>query len=701
MTDLLLGIDVGTSACKAAIVDADGAERAHGQAPTPWRKVPTGAEIDPRALLDAALEAAAAALAAAPEGTVRGVGVTGMAETGVLLDGRGEPLAPAIAWHDARGGPEAEALGAEIGERRFIRTTGLPVTALCSAPSALARRQLPGSAAARRWLNVGRMGRARPRRRRGRRAVAGLPDRPARPGRRRRRSPTRSRGRGRGRTSSPSHPGRDARRPRRRLLARRRGAVLTVGGHDHLAAGVGAGVVAPGDVSTRAARPRRSSARSRRRSTPSDRAGRRGRAERGLARRRGPPRDPRRALVRPRLQEVLDALGIADEDRPELDAGALATAPGDAPALDLDFRALERPPVRLPADVAPERVWRATLDAAAAMVDAQLARVDEVAGPRRRLVVTGGWARDEAVLAAKARLGPLETPPVVEAGCRGAALLAGVAAGLFESADTLPASPPRRRRDRLMAEPLLEARRIVKRFGRVRALRGANFTVNAGEVVALVGDNGAGKSTLVKCLAGVQPPDAGEIASRAGRWRSPRRSRPARSASRPSTRTSRSPPTSTPPPTCSSAARARAGCSASSGSWTSARCAAAPTRRSPSSASGCPTSAPVGDAVGRPAPVRRGRRAVAWASKVVFMDEPTAALGVVQTRQVLDLIRRVRDRGVAVVLISHNMPEVLAVADRVEVLRLGRRVAALQRRARRRWRTRRRDDRRAADEEAA
>jgi simple sugar transport system ATP-binding protein len=68
-------------------------------------------------------------------------------------------------------------------------------------------------------------------------------------------------------------------------------------------------------------------------------------------------------------------------------------------------------------------------------------------------------------------------------------------------------------------------------------------------------------------------------------------------------------------------------------------------------------------------------RAVAYASKVIFMDEPTAALGVVQRGRVLDTIRRVRDRGVAVVLISHNMPEVLAVSDRVEVLRLGRRVA--------------------------
>ena len=66
---------------------------------------------------------------------------------------------------------------------------------------------------------------------------------------------------------------------------------------------------------------------------------------------------------------------------------------------------------------------------------------------------------------------------------------------------------------------------------------------------------------------------------------------------------------------------------------------------------------------------------MAWASKLVFMDEPTAALGVVQRERVLDVIKRVRDEGIAVVLISHNMPEVLSVSDRVEVLRLGRRVA--------------------------
>ena len=71
-------------------------------------------------------------------------------------------------------------------------------------------------------------------------------------------------------------------------------------------------------------------------------------------------------------------------------------------------------------------------------------------------------------------------------------------------------------------------------------------------------------------------------------------------------------------------------------------------------------------------------RSVVWASTVILLDEPTAALGVVQRQHVLDVIRRVRDRGIAVVLISHSMPEVLEVADRIEVLRLGVRVARFQ-----------------------
>ncbi len=86
-------------------------------------------------------------------------------------------------------------------------------------------------------------------------------------------------------------------------------------------------------------------------------------------------------------------------------------------------------------------MWSGALEAVAHGAEAILAHIDAVAGPRRKVVVTGGWARDEELLAAKARLGPFEHPAVAEAVARGAALLAGVAAGIFESADALPAIP--------------------------------------------------------------------------------------------------------------------------------------------------------------------------------------------------------------------------------------------------------------------
>ena len=233
----------------------------------------------------------------------------------------------------------------------------------------------------------------------------------------------------------------------------------------------------------------------------------------------------------------------------------------------------------------------------------------------------------------------------------------------------------------MVTQPLLEARGIVKSFGRVHALRGADFTVNHAEVVALIGDNGAGKSTLVKTLSGVHPPDAGEILFESA------------------------------PVTVASPEAAR-----ELGIETVYQdLALAPDLESSANlflgrevlrrgllgrlgfldnvAMRDRTEAAFGDlGVGVQdvqAPVanfsggqRQGvavARAVTWASKVVFMDEPTAALGVVQTRRVLDLIMRVRDRGLSVVLISHNMPEVMEVADRVEVLRLGQRVATFKR----------------------
>lgn len=228
-----------------------------------------------------------------------------------------------------------------------------------------------------------------------------------------------------------------------------------------------------------------------------------------------------------------------------------------------------------------------------------------------------------------------------------------------------------------MADPLLEARDLVKAYGHVNALSGANFALHEGEVVALIGDNGAGKSTLVKCLSGAEAPDAGEI----------------RFAGRPVTLSG---------PT---AAR-RLGIETVFQDLALApdldpamnlflgrelfrpgvlgRLGVLDRRRMRAEAEEAFGSlgitlrrlrTPIATLSGGQRQAVAVARAVAWATKVVFMDEPTAALGVVQTARVLDLIKSVRDSGIAVVLVSHNMPQVVEIADRVEVLRLGQRVA--------------------------
>ena len=231
-----------------------------------------------------------------------------------------------------------------------------------------------------------------------------------------------------------------------------------------------------------------------------------------------------------------------------------------------------------------------------------------------------------------------------------------------------------------MAEPLLEARGIVKSFGRVQALRGADFAVFPGEVVALIGDNGAGKSTLVKTLSGVLVPDAGEILFEG---RPVVLDNPV--AARELGIETVYQDLALAPDLESSAnlflgrEHMRAGLLGRLGFVDDGAM-----RRRTREAFGTlgvgvqDVEAPVATFSGGQRQGVAVARAVTWASKVVFMDEPTAALGVVQTRKVLELIRRVRDTGLSVVLISHNMPDVLAVSDRVEVLRLGERVAQLK-----------------------
>ena len=230
-------------------------------------------------------------------------------------------------------------------------------------------------------------------------------------------------------------------------------------------------------------------------------------------------------------------------------------------------------------------------------------------------------------------------------------------------------------------EPLLEARKIVKSFGRVQALNGANFTVYPREVVALVGDNGAGKSTLVKTLVGVHPPDSGEILFEGApvEIHTPQQ---ARAIGIETVYQDLALAAEIDPAANMFLGREimRGGPLGKLGFLDKAEMQ----RRSEEAFRDLgvqiqDTSAPVANMSGGQRQGIAISRAVTWASKVVFMDEPTAALGVVQTRNVLDQIKRVRDdQGLAVVLISHNLPEIFEVADRIEVLRLGERVARLR-----------------------
>jgi simple sugar transport system ATP-binding protein len=231
-----------------------------------------------------------------------------------------------------------------------------------------------------------------------------------------------------------------------------------------------------------------------------------------------------------------------------------------------------------------------------------------------------------------------------------------------------------------MTEVLLEAEALVKSYGHVLALRGADFSVSRGEVVALVGDNGAGKSTLVKCLSGVVTPDSGTITIRG-------------SAVRDLTPvTVRDLGIETVyqdlalAPTLDPIANLylgrellRRGLAGHFGFLDKRQMrTAGEVRFSELGVRIQDLAAPVSSMSGGQRQGIAVCRAAVWAKNVIFFDEPTAALGVVQTKNVHDLIRRIRDLGIGVVLISHSMPEVLAVADRIEVMRLGRRVARFE-----------------------
>jgi simple sugar transport system ATP-binding protein len=222
--------------------------------------------------------------------------------------------------------------------------------------------------------------------------------------------------------------------------------------------------------------------------------------------------------------------------------------------------------------------------------------------------------------------------------------------------------------------PFLEASELTKHYGNVLAIDGANFSAYPGEVTALIGDNGAGKSTLVKTLSGAIRADSGQILIDGA------------SVTLNSPLDARHYGIETVyqdlalAPDLDAAANLHLGREIYRFGPLHVLNKREMRRRAVIAFADLgvqlkDVTAPVVTLSGGQRQSVAVARAVAHASKIIFMDEPTAALGVIQRERVLDNIRRVRDRGIAVVLISHNMPEVLAVSDRVEVLRMGRRVA--------------------------
>jgi sugar (pentulose or hexulose) kinase len=403
VVSLLVGLDVGTTAVKAAAFDTSGRELARGRALTPWRTVPTGAELDPGDLLDAAFAAAREAVVGAGAGQIAGLGVASMAETGVLVDGGGRPVVPSIAWHDTRGDPDR--LARDLPG--FSARTGLPASTLCTLVKyRWMRDHWPETKRGTRWLNVAewivrgfggelaaelslasRTGFYDLHARHAWDEALAWADAPA------------------GLAPEPVVAGTPMGRAED-------GAVLTVGGHDHIAAAVGAGAAGEDEVLddcgtaeafVRAMKP-----------LPPERVGHAVAGGFTVAWHAVPDRQALQGAVWSgiELQRVVDSLG---GDRDELDEAALEV---ERTGRD---------------DASPGAAYRAALEAVGRAGADVLARMAAIAGPARRLVVTGGWAAGAAAQAVKARhLGPFDLSPGISQGARGAALAAGRAAGVWD-----------------------------------------------------------------------------------------------------------------------------------------------------------------------------------------------------------------------------------------------------------------------------
>jgi fructose transport system ATP-binding protein len=232
-----------------------------------------------------------------------------------------------------------------------------------------------------------------------------------------------------------------------------------------------------------------------------------------------------------------------------------------------------------------------------------------------------------------------------------------------------------------MTQPVLEARGLVKTFGHVIGLAGVDLQLHAGEVLAIIGDNGAGKTTIIKCLSGAMTPDAGTmlVDGREMTFRSTQEAREAGIETVYQT-LAVAPALDIASNLFLAREQRRSGLL---GSVLRMLDTGGMKRQAKQYIDdlGISTLQNINQAVETLSGGQRQAvavaRAAAFGGKVVILDEPTAALGVRETGQVLRLIRDLRERGLGIILISHNMPNVFEVADRIHIQRLGRAVGVI------------------------
>jgi fructose transport system ATP-binding protein len=230
-------------------------------------------------------------------------------------------------------------------------------------------------------------------------------------------------------------------------------------------------------------------------------------------------------------------------------------------------------------------------------------------------------------------------------------------------------------------EPILTARGLVKRYGKVTALDHCDFDLMPGEILAVIGDNGAGKSSLIKAISGAVIPDAGtiELEGKKIQFESPIEAREAGIETVYQTLAMS--------PALSIADNMFMGRELRKPGWRGSilrqldRKKMEDIARQKLSDLGLMTIQNINQAVETLSGGQRQgvavARAAAFGSKVIILDEPTAALGVKESRRVLELIRDVKSRGIPIILISHNMPHVFEVSDRIHVHRLGKRLCVI------------------------